>query len=144
AQVLALVVGGHTFSLFNIFLISSFLLLLFEQKVKYSRNKNDIYFLIWMALSILSSLFGVIYFLEYYDFLTTSISFIPKILIFLVFYLLLSRRKNNSEYCVSLLSGIKYGILFNLIWSIFDTSIYYISGFSITNTFFHLILMRII
>ena len=96
--------------------------------------KNLYYYLI---LSIFSCLFGAAFFMmNQKDYALASIGFIPKILIYLSFLILLYINKNGDEKIIYILKGIKNGALVNVIWSIVDAIVFYTSGTSITNDLF--------
>ena len=141
SPLLALVFSGRVISLMTIALGCVFIDLIFSK----NRNSNSIFrsstlfkfFLCWMLISILASLFGFIYFLSIRpDYSYAAISYIPKIVLYFILLFLLGRQKNYFDKCSYIIKGIKYGVALNLIWSILDALMYYSIHESLTNTVF--------
>lgn len=136
---LALVVGGRVISLTVIALILALVDLINNQSIIHKSFNKPIrkLFILWMNVSIIASLFGWLYFCSFdMTYALSSISQIPKILLYYLLFYLFSRNGDGKEKLTNIAVGVKYGILLNLTWAILDASIYYINGISLTNTIF--------
>lgn len=138
---LAIVVGGHVLTLMYIMYILVFGNLLFigGKRTFKLNNESILYknFYYYLILSIFSCLFGAVFFVtNQKDYALASIGFIPKILIYLSFLILLYINKNCDEKVHYILKGILYGAFVNVVWSIVDAIVFYTSGTSITNELF--------
>lgn len=138
SQILALVVGGRVFALYSICLILAIIHLAFyAPKAKpTSEKKLKQLFLGWMVLSFISGIFGLAYFINYADWVQRILGYFPKILMYLVLFNLMSRDKNKGSHIRLIVSGLKYGVLLNVVWSILDAITYYTLGYSLTNNTF--------
>lgn len=141
SPLLAIVVGKHIVSLMTISLIVVFIDLLFSNKNHNTIYKSSTLFVLfckWMVISVLASVFGFLYFFPLRtDYSYATISYIPKILLYLILLILLGKSCKHSEKCFLIIHGIKIGIALNLIWSIADASMYYSIRESLTNLVFH-------
>ena len=141
SSLLALVMGGHVLSMLNIFLILAFCELLFSQGSAANRGFNiksyhSRLFLTWMTLGMVSSIYGIFRFIEYDEFRAASVGSFFKIIIYILFLIFLGTNSNPSLRIRSLMGGIKFGIILNLIWCIADAAMYYTTNVSLTNTVF--------
>ena len=143
SPLLALVVGGYIISLTTVTIALVFFdLLLRKHRRQFSvRNQNSMYkyFMAWMLISIASSIFGFGYFLlleKNKDFAFSSISFIPKILFYLFLFYLFSTNRMGEYKMLSIIRGLKFGILLNLVWAVVDAGMFYTTGESLTNNIF--------
>lgn len=90
---------------------------------------------IWLILALISSICSIIFFSDQIDWQTSSISYIYKIILYLLlFFLLLSQNKKNIA--ISVLKGIFIGALINCCWAVLDATFYYAFGESINNIVF--------
>lgn len=135
-MVLAFVTGGHVIPLYSIFLIIVFVDLLKGKKASRHFGTLENCYNLWMIISIIASLFGLVFFIEYPDWQVTTLSYIPKIIIYLLLFVLLKSNHDREKKVYSLLQGLLCGIIINVIWSIADVSLFYISGESLTNNVF--------
>ncbi len=137
---LALVLGGHVISLMYLVFVFAFVDVSISRKLSLcigKRTKVYKYFVYYLLLCIVASLFGAVYFgVDQKEYSLSAISFIPKILIYLSFLILLTIDYDNTTKIKYILIGIKYGALVNIIWSIVDAFLFYTLGFSITNDLF--------
>lgn len=135
-SILAIPVGGIFIKVFNVFFLLSFVLLVLSNAGKMKSTKLDQKFYMWMLLGILSSLFGIVFFIGVPDFQEAALSYIPKILLYTLFFVLLKRTRSNMFYSSYICDGLLYGCVFNLGWAIVDAIGYYSTGVSITNSLF--------
>lgn len=138
---LALVLGGHSISLMYIAYLFAFGDLLFARGKRFVRIKsnNSLFKLFgcYLVICFVASLFGIFFFwVEQKSYALAQVSFLPKILLYLFFLILLDANRYGSEKASLILDGIKYGAIINIIWSIADAFIFYTIGISITNEFF--------
>lgn len=111
--------------------------ILFKEKSSYNLyNKYPSYFKKWCIISVLSSLFGFLFFLGNVEWQNAALELIPKILMYYLFFSLLSSSLNALEYCKYLVRGLIYGMIFNIIVAVLDAVVFYLSGYSIVNEYF--------
>lgn len=138
---LALVLGGRVISLVTVCVIFVFIDQFTSHKfsfnashlkTEYARN-----FMKFMYISLASCVFGFIYFIFINtDFAYSSISFIPKILIYLVLFCAVAHDPRGEMKMKFVFEGAKLGIFINLLWAIVDAFLFYTSGYSLTNSVF--------
>ena len=140
SSLLALVFGGRVLSMLNIFLVLSFFDLIVSTKRKganiHIRKSHSKLFLMWMTVGLISSLYGIFRFMEYEEFMTASLGSFIKIIIYLLYFYLLSINADYQSRIKHLIGGIKFGIILNLIWCIADAGLFYTTSQSLTNTVF--------
>lgn len=135
-SILAVQIFGHFISVYNLlYAVSLFILIKGKQQI-IKPNNMDKNFVSWMLISILSSLFGFFYFIDEPIFQSAAIKSIPKIVLYLLFFVLIRRSYHSNEYSIIICKGLLYGCIFNLIWAIVDAIVFYITGISITNELF--------
>lgn len=137
ASALAFVIGGHVLSLFTLSLIIAFIIFITDEKNKNKGyNKEERCFLGWMIFGFASTIFGYLFFLDMPKWQEASLSYLPKIILYFLFFLYIRRNSNRSSYARNIISGIKVGVVINLLWCIFDSVVFYLTGESPTNTLF--------
>lgn len=129
------ILGLYT-KVFNVIFVFAFIFLILDKRKRISRYDLDNKYLLWMLIALLSSLFGALYFMELEEFQTAALSYIPKIILYTIFYLLLRYSWNGVAISSCLCKGLLYGCVFNLLWAIIDALLYYSIGISITNNLF--------
>lgn len=138
SQILALVFGGRIIALYSIFLFLVIADLLVHPQVNNPipsiKIKKE--FLTWMYISIAACFFGYIYFMQYSDWQSRVLGYIPKILMYLVLFYLLQKDYKLGEHANLIIQGIKIGIIVNVVWSIADAITFYTMGYSLTNNIF--------
>lgn len=106
----------------------------FVKQIYTKLDKLSKLMLLWLVLILISGLFGIYYFIGMLEWQKMIFSYFPKVIIYIVFFLLLViKDKSNVNY---LIKGIFFGAVFNLIWSCLDAMFYYSFGFSLTNKIF--------
>ncbi len=137
APVIAIVVGGRSISFFDIFFVLSVVLIVPTcfRKSSFTICKNNAQktFLIWLALSLVSCLFGVLYYINRQVWFDNALSYGVKTTIYLLYVLLLFNSNCKPKY---ILKGLEIGVIANLIWVDIDAIYYYLFGASLTNTIF--------
>ena len=135
---IALVGMGRVLSLYTITLVISFIILLTGKKVRVDirKNKSTKLFFYWSLWGILSSAFGLLFFVENNNWLTTILAVISKIVLYFIFFSLLIKSNNRIKFCHALLKGLIFGLIINTIWATADAMIFYTFGISITNEIF--------
>lgn len=93
-------------------------------------------FLLWMFFGLFSSLYGILYFMEYDEFMLASLDSLIKIIVYLIYFYLLTINSDSQSRIKYLMCGLKFGILLNLLWCIADAAMYYTTNVSLTNTVF--------
>lgn len=137
-SVLAFSVGGHSISVFDISLICVLFYLLMAKKNNSlsCSDKTEMFFVLWLVISFLSCIMGFIFFIGKTNWQLASLSYIPKIIIYLFLFFIIKVQNLKDEYIESIAYGVIIGIIINLVWAIIDTLIFYLFGFSITNQIF--------
>ncbi|MDE7164614.1 MAG: O-antigen ligase family protein [Clostridiales bacterium] len=102
--------------------------------VKVGRNASLI--LIWFAWSCFSMLCGWLYFRNVTEWQNASVSYLSRVLMYVLFALLLLAQKNKRGLINSILSGLLVGCILNLIWSILDATCFYVFDYSLNNNIF--------
>lgn len=134
---LALVGMGRVLSLFTVSLILTFIILLFEEKNTQGYIPVNKYYALWTIISIISCIFGLIYFIGDKEWQLAAVDYIPKLILYFLLYILLKNSRHSYKYATYLVKGIICGVFVNLAWAIADALIFYSLGFSITNEFFY-------
>lgn len=129
---------GFVVSLYTIMLIIAITKLLTEPKRSFGilMNNTSKHFFYLTVFGIISSLFGVIFFINNDEWVYASISGIPKIILYFIFFLLLVKSAKRQLYVHALLKGLIFGVIINAAWASIDAIVYYLSGISITNELF--------
>lgn len=138
SQILAIVMGGRVIALYSICLFLVIVHLAFytpKTKPIYDKSLKHL-FLGWMIISLVSGVFGLAYFADYADWVQRILGYFPKIIMYLILFYLMSRDKYKERHINLIVSGLKYGILLNVVWSILDAITYYTMGYSLTNNTF--------
>lgn len=134
----ALVAKGHVISFYTITLVISFIVLIRGKKknVNISNNRSSKLFFYWTIWGLLSSAFGIIFFINENNWIVTIVSGIVKIVLYFFFFSLLIKNINGLKYSQAILKGLICGIIINTMWASADAIIFYVSGISITNEIF--------
>lgn len=134
SPLLAIPRGGAPVQLYLLLLPIIFvdLLLLPSSRRKASKLQNK--YIIWSLITIISSLFGILYFSDAPAFLEMDVSYLPRIIIYIVLFLFFMYKKigERSKY---LMKGIIWGMIFNVIICIVESLIYYVTGVAIIREF---------
>ena len=144
AQTFALVRGGTTYHFFSLTLYIVILYLFLNMsKDKKTKDRAYIYFKKWLIISVISSLYGYLFFeiINLHEFSKTSLSFLPKIVGYLIFVYLFKKNDNSSLYSEYLIKGLLFGFSANAIWALIDAVVYYMYGYSINNMTFNAYIM---
>lgn len=137
ASLLALPIWGHLLSLFTVALfVVLFILLQRECKKSIPFTILDKLYCSWIFWAIVSSFFGFFFFWGEWEWQQASLSYIPKILLYLLLFYLLRKSSNRKQYCALIVKGLFIGIIVNILWAVLDASLFYLKGYSITNETF--------
>jgi len=98
--------------------------------------KEDILIITWLYLSFIASLFGIIYFSSMPEWINSISRYIPKILLYLLFAIMLIKSSEKKNIIVFFMKGFIFGIILNLIWVNIEGFAYYSFGFSLNNRIF--------
>ena len=90
----------------------------------------------WLFIALISSFFGLFYFMSMPNWSAIVQSYIPKILMFLFLLVLFALSDRREEIFHKLLKGFLIGCTLNLIWTSIDGLSFYITGYSLNNTIF--------
>ncbi len=122
-------------SLFTVFTIVFLLVnaLSFVNDVHFKFRNNTHKLLMWLLASLLSSIFGLVYYNTNDEWSRAVQSYIPKIIVFIFIIFLVSRYSDLSEL---LLKGLLFGAVANVVVAIVDAITYYGLGYSLINRWF--------
>jgi len=139
--VVTLNIFGRMISYFTILLVFVVLYLIYCNYIKHRNMDIDIsrtgkYYLFWMFFSIISCIFGTLYFSDNYVFKDAPYQYLPKILIYIVLFILFCGYGVKDEYMSSIIKGVFIGACINCLWAIIDGLVYYSFGLSINNIVF--------
>lgn len=137
-SIVAFVWGGMILSWYTIFLITTFCILLTGEKKPISvfGTKASRFYGLWTLSALLSSVFGLLFFMGQDEWMTAAVSFVPKVVLYFLFFFLLFRSAKSFEYVNYILKGLLWGVILNTAWASADAIIFYLSGYSITNEIF--------
>ena len=137
APLLSFPVAGRLISLYTVMLCFVLIYLFFKQNNNQSiKTTLDKKYYQWSAFGIASSIFGFLFFWGMDEWMETSLSYIPKIALYVVLFFLIRNSKCCYDYCRSICYGILGGFIINIGWAIVDAFLFYITGVSITNELF--------
>lgn len=97
--------------------------------------------LAWLLIALLSSICSIIFFANQPDWRNSSISYIYKIILYLVLFILLLSQ-DKETIAISVLKGILIGAFINCCWAVLDAVFYYGFGESINNLVFQNYIMK--
>lgn len=132
-------VSGRFFSLFTVFFVLTiiyFIAKILFSEVKFKIGKNSFYIIAWLIMALVSSLFGWLYFQNNSLWKNASISYVSKLLIFILFAVIWCNQRCLKENTRNILNGLLVGCILNLIWTVIDGIGFYIFGISINNIVF--------
>jgi len=137
APIIAIVVGGRSISFFDIFFVISVVIIVPTclRKMFFTICKNNAQkaLITWLVLSLVSCLFGILYYINRQVWFDNALYYGIKTTIYLIYVLLLFNSNCNPRY---ILKGLEIGVITNLIWVDIDAIYYYLFGTSLTNTIF--------
>lgn len=120
------------FIIFNILLFLNFLIN--KRKIIFINLYKD--YFIWLFLVLLSHLFGLLYFINMKEWFNAVESFMWKVILYFVFFVLLQTYHKKELIANYFFYGLLVGIILNVFWSILDGVLFYIFKFSINNLLF--------
>lgn len=138
--VVAVNINGNSFSFFSILLcilICYMIIKLFKKRRIKLKGISKI-LLLWFYIALIASIFGLLWFSDVLmrEWFNASLSYIPKIVLYIVFLVLYSSTDICEKYEKPIIKGIMIGSIANIFFSIIDGLIYYIFKISIANTLF--------
>jgi hypothetical protein len=137
SSLLTIPVGGHLISLYMVcYILCVFVLLTGKRNNFATVSKLVKSYDNWTIIGVFSSLFGFLFFWGDWEWQSAALSYIPKLLMYLLFFHLLIRSANSMDYCKSIAKGLLVGIIVNIIVAVIDAVIFYVSSQSIINNFF--------
>lgn len=129
--------GGEPLHVFSLLLVPVILDLLFipGKKALYNSPIVSRYY-IWTGFGVVSSLFGLLYFSEpvMTNYFTWDLNYLTRIVLYAIIFFLLLRRDDNIRWS-GILLGLFSGMILNVVVSIIDSSIFYITGTSFVRIF---------
>ena len=139
--IIAIKIQQRYFSLFSIFLVFFFVILFVKIVLAKSPiliGKHSKLYMVWLYLSLISSFFGLIYFMSLPEWFDQVLSYVPKIFLFLailIFFSMLKEEDKNKIVNIFFI-GFLIGCIMNIIWAIIDGISFYLFGFSLNNLIF--------
>ncbi len=135
--IIALPIFGRYISLFSVFFLIEMAFLV-KDILAFKKVQLGFYikkYLLWLFIAMISSCCGLVISLKYPE-LRITFSYIPKILIYIVFAISWKATTPIDENNNALCRGLLYGCIINMIWGIVDASGWYIAQVSISNNVF--------
>ena len=108
-------------------------LLPFVSDLHFKFGNNTVRLLMWLITSLLSCIFGLLYFISNDEWSLVVQGYIPKIIVFIFIIFLLTR---YIDLTVPLLKGLLFGAVANVVIAIVDAITYYSLVFSLINRWF--------
>ncbi len=134
SALLAIPRGGAPIQLYLLLLPIIFADLLFLPTSKRKASKLQNKYIIWSIITFISSFFGIAYFSDVPAFLEMDVSYITRMLIYFVLFLFFMY-KQVGERAKYIMSGIIWGMIFNVVICIVESLIYYVTGVAIIRDF---------
>lgn len=91
----------------------------------------------WLFIALMSSFFGLFYFGSLAEWSALVLSYIPKIILFLVLLILFALSDHKEDIVHKLLKGFLIGCTLNLIWTAMDGIGFYVTNYSLNNYIFN-------
>lgn len=132
-------VSGTHISIFSILylIFMGMLVLLFIKNPKSIwLGKTSRLLFIWFFTSIFSSLFGLLYFSGSQEWFSVVLSYIPKIISFIILLILLSSTRHRNLIIEAFFKGLVLGGVLNILWAFIEGVVFYMKGYSLNNRIF--------
>ena len=124
------------FSLLFALLYASVFITAVKQGGEIRLNHSSTLLATWFIMSLISSLAGAIYFIDELVWFKQSLSYVPKILLYLSLLLLLVSVNNHSELKIKFVKGFITGCMLNLVWSVFEGFSFYLYDVALNDIVF--------
>lgn len=135
--IITLKFNGTLFSMFTIiYAIVLFILPFTLNSHKIILKHFSIKILLWFILTIVSSIYGLIFFINDFEWYRGILVYIPKILSFIYLLVFLFNSKYNLVIINYFFNGFMFGCVMNLIWACFEGLFFYFKGYSLSNVIF--------
>lgn len=135
--IITLKLHGILFSVFTIIYAIVLFILPFTLKTyKITLGKFSTKVLIWFILTIISSIYGILFFINNYEWYKGIIVYIPKILSFIYLLVFLYNSKYKLVIINNFFSGFILGCMINIIWACVEGLFFYYKGYSLNNIIF--------
>ena len=126
--ILTVDIGGRLTSLFTIVFAFFCVLtaaLAIENKKRAAISVEFCAFSLWMTVSLVASVFGLLYFYHDPEWQSQIISYIPKIALYLILIYMLIKIKHKQYLALTFMRGFICGSVTNLIWATIEGVSYY-------------------
>jgi hypothetical protein len=131
--------GGRLISVFTLvyFVFIMIIGLMFIKnsiRIKIGRKTKTL--LIWFFIALLSSFFGLLFFTGKQEWFNATLSYIPKIVSFMIVLILISSSKHRLIIIESFFKGFIFGCVLNVLWACIEGVVFYTRGYSLNNQIF--------
>lgn len=133
--IIAINIGTKSISFFTCFFIAFFLYGIWSlrKKAYINCNKEFKIFLLWLIMAMYSGVFGLLYYYGRDTWFQSSLSYLVKTFIYIIFILLIS---TMSIQVTCILEGLLLGSVLNILWAGIDTIYYSLQKNTLTNVLF--------
>ncbi len=136
SSLLAIPVHGALLTMYTIILLLCFYILIKQKKKKRNKTRLFVLYKEWTIISIVSSIWGVLFFWGNAEWQVAAFEYVPKLLLYFSLFCLLRSSENSGNLCTMVLRGLICGIIVNVIVAIVDAIVFYSLGYSIINKYF--------
>lgn len=129
--------NGKHLSVFTfLYVMMMFMLIVTLKSFTINIKKKSIILYFWLLFSMVSSIFGLLFFVTEKEWSNVVLRYIPKIYSFFIFLFLLYNSKYKKIIIEFFFNGLIMGCIFNLIWVTIEGFIFYVYYISLNNIVF--------
>lgn len=136
ASLLAIPVHGALLTMYTIILLFCFYILIKQNQIKRKKTKLFDLYKKWTIISIVSSMWGILFFWGNAEWQMAAFEYVPKLILYFSLFVLLRSSKNSKYLSTIVLRGLICGIIVNVIVAVIDAVVFYSLGYSIINKYF--------
>lgn len=133
-------ITGRYISVFSLLFFLALVVIIFVSFVGVINIKINIELILFssfLLLSLVASFVGIAYFVGDAEWQIKAASYIPKILVYLVFLFCITRIVlNDLSIATFFFNGLLLGCVANCLWAILEGLTFYFAGFSLNDSFF--------
>lgn len=129
--------NGKHLSVFTfLYVLMMFMLIVTLKSFTINIKKKSIILYFWLLFSMVSSIFGLLFFVTEKEWSNVVLRYIPKIYSFFIFLFLLYNSKYKKIIIEFFFNGLIMGCIFNLVWVTIEGFIFYVYHISLNNIVF--------